>query len=399
MSAITVGGDIVHYEVLGRGRPVVLVHGWVGSWRYWIPVMQQLHLKYRVYALDLFGFGDSAKNPEKYTIDHQVNLLVEFMSQLGLTKAALIGHGLGAQVVAEFANHHREMVHRMLIASAPLFDTGDLTTRGQQRLLTTHDFDARRATMAAEASTPAPSAPHPTSQSAAAQTRLDERSGMRGSGGSSASGGSSDPTLAHRGDSPSSAAEVTVPNAKNLDRARLEAAALARAEAEISARRTGERPQVDMPSSSTGRIVAPHDNPLFGKIGRMNSETLLIKCFKKTEPEYSKLTQDVAKQDDAVLTRVTGNFDPGKLLDILRSLPMPVVVVHGTEDPIIDAPNDNIWTYITTQKEDLLAIPLPGVRHFPMLEADSFIRLVGNFLEIPDISKLEIKERWRRRSR
>ena len=43
MSAITIGGDLIHYEVLGRGRPVLLVHGWIGSWRYWVPAMQQAH--------------------------------------------------------------------------------------------------------------------------------------------------------------------------------------------------------------------------------------------------------------------------------------------------------------------------------------------------------------------
>ncbi|MCK7519753.1 MAG: hypothetical protein MZV64_19525 [Ignavibacteriales bacterium] len=31
---------IVHYEVLGRGRPVIFLHGWVGSWKYWIASMQ-----------------------------------------------------------------------------------------------------------------------------------------------------------------------------------------------------------------------------------------------------------------------------------------------------------------------------------------------------------------------
>jgi pimeloyl-ACP methyl ester carboxylesterase len=382
MSAITVGGDIVHYEVLGRGRPVVLVHGWVGSWRYWIPMMQQLHLKYRVYALDLFGFGDSAKNPEKYTIEHQINLLSEFMSQLGLSKAALIGHGLGAQIVAEFASQNREMVPRLLITSAPLFDTGDLGTRGQQRLLTTRDFDPKKA-VAAEAAAP------PASGSTV-QQRLDERSGVARA--------PSDPTIARRPgpDMPlNGESEATIPSAKNLDRARLEAAALARAEAEIAARKAAEKP-VEIAQVTK---AASNDNPLFGKIGKFNSEALLMKCFKKTEPEFVKLNQDVAKQDNAVLNRITGNFDPGKLLDILRSLPMPVVVVHGMEDPIIEAPNDNVWTYITTSKEDLLAIPMPGVRHFPMLEAESFVRLVNNFLDIPDISKLEVKERWRRRSR
>ena len=40
MSAILLDQQIVHYEVLGRGRPIIFLHGWVGSWRYWIPVMQ-----------------------------------------------------------------------------------------------------------------------------------------------------------------------------------------------------------------------------------------------------------------------------------------------------------------------------------------------------------------------
>jgi CheY-like chemotaxis protein len=34
------GWEIVHYEVLGRGRPLIFLHGWIGSWRYWIPSMQ-----------------------------------------------------------------------------------------------------------------------------------------------------------------------------------------------------------------------------------------------------------------------------------------------------------------------------------------------------------------------
>lgn len=374
MSAITVGGDIVHYEVLGRGRPVVLVHGWMGSWRYWIPIMQQLHLKYRVYALDLFGFGDSAKNPEKYTMEQQINLLTEFMSQLGLGKAVLIGHGLGAQVVAEFANQHREMVHRMLIASAPLFDTGDLATRGQKVLLTTQDFNAVKATVAAESSAP---------QATAAR------------------GTATEVTIPRRADLPEINADATIPNSRMIDRSRLEQAALARAEAEMNARKAAEKQaEQAVPASSTSTTRQNLDNPLYGRIGRQNSEALLIKCFKKTEPEYAKLSQDVARQDDAVLTKMTGSFDPGKLLDILRSLPMPVVVVHGVDDPLIEAPNENIWTYLTSSKEDsLIPIPLSGVRHFPMLEAESFMRLVGNFLEAPDVSKLEVKERWRRRSR
>ena len=66
MSAIILQDEIVHYEVLGRGRPLIFIHGWVGSWRYWIPSMQAASVSFRAYALDLWGFGDSAKEPEKY---------------------------------------------------------------------------------------------------------------------------------------------------------------------------------------------------------------------------------------------------------------------------------------------------------------------------------------------
>lgn len=57
MSAILLDREIVHYEVLGRGRPILFLHGWVGSWRYSIPVMQATSVSFRTYALDLWGLA------------------------------------------------------------------------------------------------------------------------------------------------------------------------------------------------------------------------------------------------------------------------------------------------------------------------------------------------------
>jgi pimeloyl-ACP methyl ester carboxylesterase len=409
MSAIIVEGDIVHYEVLGRGRPAVLVHGWVGSWRYWIPTMQQLHLKYRVYAVDLFGFGDSAKNPEKYTLDYQLTLLREFMTQLGLGKAALIGHGLGAYIVTAFAGKYPELVPRLLIASAPLFDTGDLATRGRQIPLNVpKSLNDKPQLLDDDFTRPLP-------------TRVDD-----------AKPDLSDATIARRPDLSSlTTGEATIRNANSIDRSRIQAAA------DEQARKSGNgstplqpfaptssfptapletkdptpllgRTEFEVELSAAGLTSSevadaaniPSDNPLYGKVGRFDSATLLQRCFRRTEPEYGKLSQDVIKQDDRAFQSLAKEFDPGKMLDTLRNLPMPVVVVHGVDDPVIDVPNENVWTYLIGNKEDtLLPIPLPGVRHFPMLEATTFPRLVTDFLDTPDISKLEIKEIWRRRAR
>lgn len=121
MSAILVGQDVVHYEVLGRGRPVIFLHGWVGSWRYWIPTMQATaSLLFRAYALDLWGFGDTAKRPEYYTIDKQTALLDFFLNQMGIGRVALVGHGLGAVVAFLYAWRHPELVDRIMAVSYPL---------------------------------------------------------------------------------------------------------------------------------------------------------------------------------------------------------------------------------------------------------------------------------------
>ena len=120
MSAILLEQDIVHYEVLGRGRPLVFLHGWVGSWRYWIPVMQAASISFRAYALDLWGFGDSAKKASRYSLDQQIYLLDGFLDSLGIGRVALVGHGLGAMVALQYALLHPDIVDRVMAVSYPL---------------------------------------------------------------------------------------------------------------------------------------------------------------------------------------------------------------------------------------------------------------------------------------
>jgi pimeloyl-ACP methyl ester carboxylesterase len=120
LSAILLDGSIVHYEVLGRGRPVIFLHGWVGSWKYWIASMQVTSTSFRAYALDLWGFGDTAHNTLKYSLDEQVKLMDAFLNEMGIGKIALVGHGLGALVAMNFAIRYRQSVDRVMAINCPL---------------------------------------------------------------------------------------------------------------------------------------------------------------------------------------------------------------------------------------------------------------------------------------
>ena len=128
MSAILLDDRIVHYEVLGRGRPVIFLHSWVGSWRYWVTAMQTASVSFRAYALDLWGFGDTTRDSERYSLEQQAALLEGFLHRLGIAKVALVGHGLGGLVSILFARNFPEMVDRVMLVDCPL-DNKAVNTR------------------------------------------------------------------------------------------------------------------------------------------------------------------------------------------------------------------------------------------------------------------------------
>jgi pimeloyl-ACP methyl ester carboxylesterase len=123
MSVVLIDQHVIHYEVLGRGRPLIFLHGWVGSWRYWIPVMQAASTSYRAYAFDFWGFGDSAKYSINYSLDKQVDLIDGFLYEMGMGRVALVGHGLGAVAAVLYALRHPDVVDRIMAVSYPFDDT------------------------------------------------------------------------------------------------------------------------------------------------------------------------------------------------------------------------------------------------------------------------------------
>ncbi|HSR30050.1 MAG TPA: alpha/beta hydrolase [Anaerolineae bacterium] len=120
MSVVVVDDSIIHYESFGRGKPIIFVHGWLGSWRYWVPVMEDLAVEYRTYALDLWGFGDSDKGHEQFDVQSYADMLVAFMDELGLGRSSLVGHTLGAAIATHLAAKHPERVSKVLAVALPL---------------------------------------------------------------------------------------------------------------------------------------------------------------------------------------------------------------------------------------------------------------------------------------
>jgi pimeloyl-ACP methyl ester carboxylesterase len=120
VSSIITDQGSVHYEVFGRGRPVILLHGWLGSWGLWHDTMDYLSRTYRTYALDFWGFGESDKKRDSYAVQDFISLVDQFMEQMGINSAPLVGHSMGGTVSLSVAIMRPERVSKVVVIGSPI---------------------------------------------------------------------------------------------------------------------------------------------------------------------------------------------------------------------------------------------------------------------------------------
>lgn len=97
-----------------------MLHGWLGSWGLWQETMAYLGQYYRTYALDFWGFGESGKKIENYTVNVYVSMVDQFMEQLGIAQAPLVGHSMGGTVSLSVAIWHPERVRKVTVIGSPI---------------------------------------------------------------------------------------------------------------------------------------------------------------------------------------------------------------------------------------------------------------------------------------
>ena len=123
MSSIVTDQGIVHYEAHGRGSPVILLHGWINSWDVWRDTMLAIPKlgRYKVYALDFWGFGESSKlKTPPFQIQSYANMVSQFMEIMGILEAPVFGHSMGGTVTLTLALNDPERTKKVGIVGSPI---------------------------------------------------------------------------------------------------------------------------------------------------------------------------------------------------------------------------------------------------------------------------------------
>lgn len=142
------GEEIAYRDREGGTEPVILVHGNMTSSKHWDVLMEVLDPRYKIYAIDMRGFGYSTYNNRISSIKDFSDDLKEFVDELGLYNFTLIGWSTGGCVSMQFEIDHPGLCKQIVLLASgstrgyPMFETkADGTPNVEKRLRTIEEVE------------------------------------------------------------------------------------------------------------------------------------------------------------------------------------------------------------------------------------------------------------------
>ncbi len=113
-----------YYEIYGRGAPLLVLHGGLGSIEMFGPILPKLAQGRQVIAVDLQGHGRTALGDRPITLPAMADDIAAVVKQLGQDTVDVFGYSLGGGVALRLAIQHPEIVRRLVLVSTPYAQDG-----------------------------------------------------------------------------------------------------------------------------------------------------------------------------------------------------------------------------------------------------------------------------------
>jgi len=113
-----VNGINLYYETHGSGRPLILLHGGLGSGEMFGPLIPEFADHHQVILVDLQGHGRTADVDRPLDVAIMADDIAALIDHLGLDRPDVVGYSLGGGVAMQVAFRHPEKIGRLVSASA-----------------------------------------------------------------------------------------------------------------------------------------------------------------------------------------------------------------------------------------------------------------------------------------
>lgn len=111
-------GSRIQYRIRGKGRAIVLVHGFLGSKDLWIAQESDLSKKYKTISIDLPGHGDSESLGYIHSMEIMADLIHALLKKLKIRKIILIGHSMGGYVSLAYAEKYTDSLNALILVNS-----------------------------------------------------------------------------------------------------------------------------------------------------------------------------------------------------------------------------------------------------------------------------------------
>ncbi len=116
---IVVNGVEIRERVIGKGAPLLLIHGWGANLELMMPLAHHLkQLDYQLFMLDLPGFGESAEPPVPFTIFDYAAFCVAYLDSHQLERIHYFGHSLGGRIGLILASERSDRLMSMVLSNS-----------------------------------------------------------------------------------------------------------------------------------------------------------------------------------------------------------------------------------------------------------------------------------------
>jgi pimeloyl-ACP methyl ester carboxylesterase len=114
---ITANGLKYFYQIHGKGEPLLLLHGGLGQFEIFEPVLPALTANRQVIGVDLHGHGRTELGDRDISLIDMGNDMAVILKQLGYDQVDVLGYSLGGKVAFRLAAQHPAMVRRLVLVS------------------------------------------------------------------------------------------------------------------------------------------------------------------------------------------------------------------------------------------------------------------------------------------
>ena len=104
----------IYIDDIGKGFPLVLIHGYLGSSEMWFLQKKFLSKNYRIIAPALPGFGESHDVKSLNSINKMAQMLIKLINEKNINKFHLLGHSMGGMIVQEMAKISGEKIKKLI---------------------------------------------------------------------------------------------------------------------------------------------------------------------------------------------------------------------------------------------------------------------------------------------